>query len=72
MGEGSGPQQTPPRVVVVPGTNFNAATSLPLVTAPAARWPGYVVDVPDSRDSAPPTVPDFTGRPGTGSGSRMC
>lgn len=46
MGEDAGPQQATPRVVVVPGTNFNAATSLPLVTALAAHWPSYVVDVP--------------------------
>ncbi|MFI0817184.1 alpha/beta fold hydrolase [Streptomyces sp. NPDC021098] len=45
-GEDAGPQQSTPRVVVVPGTNFNAATSLPLVTALAARWPICVVDVP--------------------------
>ena len=32
--------------MVVPGTNFNAATSLPLATVLAARWPTYVVDVP--------------------------
>ncbi|MBM4795705.1 alpha/beta fold hydrolase [Streptomyces sioyaensis] len=45
-GEEAGPQQLTPRVVVVPGTNFNAAASLPLVTALAARWPTYAVDVP--------------------------
>ncbi|MGR3939015.1 alpha/beta fold hydrolase [Streptomyces sp. BRA346] len=45
-GEDAGPQQSAPRVVVVPGTNFNAATSLPLVTVLAERWPTYVVDVP--------------------------
>ncbi|QLH25323.1 hypothetical protein [Streptomyces sp. Rer75] len=45
-GEGDGPQQATPCVVVVPGTNFNAATSIPLATALAAHWPTYVVDVP--------------------------
>lgn len=45
-GEDAGPQQPRRRVVVVPGTNFNAATSLPLLSALGARWPTYVVDVP--------------------------
>ncbi|MDK1474587.1 alpha/beta hydrolase [Streptomyces sp. 549] len=45
-GEDATPGRDTPRVVVVPGTNFNAATSLPLVTALAARWPTCVVDVP--------------------------
>ncbi|MFF9012295.1 alpha/beta fold hydrolase [Streptomyces sp. NPDC014870] len=35
-----------PTVVVVPGTNFNAATCLPLATALAARYRTVVVDVP--------------------------
>lgn len=39
---GEGPTQ----VVLVPGTNFNAATSLPLATVLAQRWSTMVVDVP--------------------------
>lgn len=35
-----------PRVVFLPGTNFNAATSLPLLAALAARWPTLAVDLP--------------------------
>ncbi|MFE9656233.1 alpha/beta fold hydrolase [Micromonospora sp. NPDC006431] len=39
------PQQRP-AVMVLPGTNFNAATCLPLAQALAARWPTWVLDVP--------------------------
>lgn len=44
------------KVVLVPGTNFNAATSLPLAAELARRWPTMVVDVP--------------GQPGLSSGDR--
>ncbi|GAB3961226.1 alpha/beta fold hydrolase [Streptomyces sparsus] len=44
-GEDTGSRSSP-RVVLVPGTNFNAATSLPLSTVLAARWPTCVVDLP--------------------------
>lgn len=46
----------PPRVVYVPGTNFNAATSLAVTEALAARWPTAVLDLP--------------GQPGLSSGER--
>ncbi|MFF3837763.1 alpha/beta fold hydrolase [Streptomyces sp. NPDC001930] len=45
-----------PTVVVVPGTNFNAAACLPLATALATRYRTVVVDVP--------------GQPGLSSGER--
>ncbi|MFE4620115.1 alpha/beta fold hydrolase [Streptomyces sp. NPDC056747] len=45
-----------PTVVVVPGTNFNAATCLPLATALATRYRTVLVDVP--------------GQPGLSSGER--
>lgn len=35
-----------PALVLVPGTNANAATSLPLATALAAQWPTLIVDLP--------------------------
>ncbi|MCG5220355.1 alpha/beta fold hydrolase [Streptosporangium sp. KLBMP 9127] len=35
-----------PAVVLVPGTNANAATYLPLATALAARWPTLIADLP--------------------------
>lgn len=45
-----------PRVVFVPGTNFNAATSLAIAEALGRRWPTAVVDLP--------------GQPGLSSGER--
>jgi pimeloyl-ACP methyl ester carboxylesterase len=35
-----------PRVVVVPGTSFNAAVALPWLRALSARWAATVVDLP--------------------------
>lgn len=45
-----------PEVVFVPGTNFNAATCLPVAEVLGRRWPTVVVDMP--------------GQPGLGSGER--
>lgn len=36
----------PPRVVLVPGTGFNAAVTLPWLRALSAHWPTTVVDLP--------------------------
>lgn len=45
-GETADSSPVAPRVLMVPGTNFNAAAVLPLLTALAARWPTHAVDVP--------------------------
>lgn len=37
---------TSPTIVVVPGTNMNAAVSLPFAEKLARRWPTLIVDVP--------------------------
>ncbi|WP_067226483.1 alpha/beta fold hydrolase [Streptomyces sp. NBRC 109706] len=54
-GEGTGPEGT--RVVLVPGTNFNAATSLSLATSLAERWSTSVVDVPGQPGLSDPRRP---------------
>ncbi|MFC8372085.1 alpha/beta fold hydrolase [Streptomyces sp. CB02400] len=56
-GEDADQRRRTPCVVVVPGTNFNAATSLPLITALAARWPTYAVDVPGQPGLSAPERP---------------
>ncbi|MDT0268616.1 alpha/beta hydrolase [Streptomyces sp. DSM 44915] len=46
-----------PRVLFVPGTNFNAATSLSLLAALAERWPTHVADVPGQPGLSGPERP---------------
>ncbi|MEV6527834.1 alpha/beta fold hydrolase [Longispora sp. NPDC051575] len=47
----------PVSVLVVPGTNFNAATSLPLATALANHWPVHVADLPGQPGLSAPDRP---------------
>jgi pimeloyl-ACP methyl ester carboxylesterase len=46
-----------PRVVVVPGTAFNAAAALPWLEALSARWPAMVVDLPGQPGLSDPRRP---------------
>jgi pimeloyl-ACP methyl ester carboxylesterase len=47
----------PPRVVLVPGTGFNAAVALPWLRALSARWPTTVVDLPGQPGLSDPHRP---------------
>jgi pimeloyl-ACP methyl ester carboxylesterase len=47
----------PPRVVVVPGTGFNAAVALPWLRALSARWATTVVDLPGQPGLSDPRRP---------------
>jgi pimeloyl-ACP methyl ester carboxylesterase len=49
--------QGEPRVVLVPGTGFNAATALPWLRALSARWPTMVVDLPGQPGLSDPHRP---------------
>lgn len=46
-----------PRVVLVPGTGFNAAVALPWLRALSARWPTTVVDLPGQPGLSDPRRP---------------
>ncbi|WP_319430112.1 alpha/beta hydrolase [Mycobacterium sp. RTGN5] len=46
-----------PRVVMVPGTGFNAAVNLPWLRALSARWPTTVVDLPGQPGLSDPRRP---------------
>jgi pimeloyl-ACP methyl ester carboxylesterase len=46
-----------PRVVLVPGTGFNAAVALPWLRALSARWPTAVVDLPGQPGLSDPRRP---------------
>ncbi|MFV2098569.1 alpha/beta fold hydrolase [Micromonospora sp. LOL_014] len=50
-----------PSVVVLPGTNFNAATCLPLTETLAQRWPVWVLDVPGQPGLSAAERPDRGG-----------
>lgn len=52
----AGPERGLP-VVLVPGTNFNAATSLHLAALLARRWPTYVADPPGQPGLSSPGRP---------------
>lgn len=43
---GAEPTDTAPSIVLVPGTNMNAAVSLPFAEKLARRWPTLILDVP--------------------------
>ena len=45
------------RVVLVPGTGFNAAVTLPWLEALSVRWPRTVVDLPDQPGLSDPRRP---------------
>ncbi|WP_306363975.1 alpha/beta fold hydrolase [Nocardia sp. CC227C] len=47
----------PPRIVVLPGTGFNAATTLPWLRALSSRWPTTVVDLPGQPGLSDPNRP---------------
>jgi pimeloyl-ACP methyl ester carboxylesterase len=46
-----------PRIIVVPGTGFNAAVALPWLRALSARWPTTVVDLPGQPGLSDPRRP---------------
>src|SRR4051812_40521332 len=47
----------PPRVVMLPGTGFNAAVSLPWLQALSKHWPTAVVDLPGQPGLSDPHRP---------------
>ncbi|WP_433522624.1 alpha/beta fold hydrolase [Nocardia pseudovaccinii] len=46
-----------PRIVVVPGTGFNAAVALPWLQAFSAHWPSVIVDLPGQPGLSDPRRP---------------